>query len=220
MDDHALNTLLSRVGILEPGDVSYKMFLTRFQDRSDQGMTYEILKRKEKKLLERPGTPGSTVTRIETKILSMLQSDYLSLVAAFHKLDRANKNTIAKSEFQALLESRFGLEMDSDELNRLLKNVQLDKKENIKYPEFLSQFDAGRENKSLFAPTEYTSASRARSVKKRKTEDLNNLIEFVLQDGVTKVEEHFREIDQLNHGLISAQLLQEMNAVNCGLNLG
>jgi hypothetical protein len=60
--------------------------------------------------------------------------------------------------------------MDSDEFNRLLKNVPLDKKENIKYPEFLSQFDAGRENKSLFAPTEYTSASRARPVKKRKTE--------------------------------------------------
>ena len=53
-DDHALNTLLSRVGILEPGDVNYKMFLTRFQDRSDQGMTYEVLKRKEKKILERP----------------------------------------------------------------------------------------------------------------------------------------------------------------------
>ena len=82
-DDHALNTLLSRVGILEPGDVNYKMFLTRFQDRSDQGMTYEVLNRKEKKILERPGTPGSTVTRIESKILSMLQSDYLSLVAAF-----------------------------------------------------------------------------------------------------------------------------------------
>jgi len=67
--------------------------------------------------------------------------------------------------------------MDSDELNRLLKNVQLDKKENIKYPEFLSQFDAGRENKSLFAPTEYTSASRARSVKKRKTEGMKSLTE-------------------------------------------
>ena len=36
-DDNALNSLLSRCGILEPGDVNYKMFLARFQDRSDQG---------------------------------------------------------------------------------------------------------------------------------------------------------------------------------------
>ena len=36
-DDNALNALLSRCGILEPGDVNYKQFLHRFQDRSDQG---------------------------------------------------------------------------------------------------------------------------------------------------------------------------------------
>ena len=46
-------------------------------------MTYELLKRKEKRIMERSGTPGSSVTLIESKLLSMLQSDYLSLVAAF-----------------------------------------------------------------------------------------------------------------------------------------
>ena len=36
-DDHALNTLLSRCGVLEPGPVNYVKLLERFQDRSDQG---------------------------------------------------------------------------------------------------------------------------------------------------------------------------------------
>ncbi len=40
--------------------------------------------------------------------------------------------------------------------------------------------------------------------------DLNNLIEFVLQDGVTKVEEHFREIDQLNHGWLTVETLYQL----------
>ena len=109
-DDHALNTLLSRCGVLEPGPVAYVKLLERFQDRSDQGMTYEMLKRKDKRIIERSGTPGSTVTTIESKLLSMLQSDYLSLVAAFHKLDRENRDVVTQSEFRALLESRFGLE--------------------------------------------------------------------------------------------------------------
>ena len=49
------------------------------------GMTYEMLKRREKRVVgpETGSLVGSTVTAIESAILSMLQSDYLSLVAAF-----------------------------------------------------------------------------------------------------------------------------------------
>ena len=36
-DDHALNSMLSRCGVLEPGPVNYVKLLERFQDRSDQG---------------------------------------------------------------------------------------------------------------------------------------------------------------------------------------
>ena len=48
-------------------------------------MTYEMLKRREKRVVapEKGSMVGSTVTAIEAAILSMLQSDYLSLVAAF-----------------------------------------------------------------------------------------------------------------------------------------
>ena len=40
----------------------------------------------------------------------------------------------------------------------MLRSVPMDKKGNIRYPDFLAQFDAGRDNKSLFAPSEFTSA--------------------------------------------------------------
>ena len=39
-DDHALNSMLSRCGVLEPGPVNYVKLLERFQDRSDQGESY------------------------------------------------------------------------------------------------------------------------------------------------------------------------------------
>ena len=49
-----------------------------------------MLKRREKRVVgpETGSLVGSTVTAIESAILSMLQSDYLSLVAAFQWVKR------------------------------------------------------------------------------------------------------------------------------------
>ena len=55
----------------------------------------------------------------------MLQSDYLSLVAAFHKLDRENRDVVTQSEFRALLESRFGLDLSEAEFGRMMTRVPL-----------------------------------------------------------------------------------------------
>ena len=52
---------------------------------------------------------------------------------------------------KALLESRFGLEMEKKDFDNMLRRVPLDKKGNVRYPEFLATFDAGRfDNKSLW----------------------------------------------------------------------
>ena len=45
-DDHALNSMLSRCGVLEPGPVNYVKLLERFQDRSDQGESYFLYRKK------------------------------------------------------------------------------------------------------------------------------------------------------------------------------
>ena len=209
-DDHALNTLLSRCGVLEPGPVAYTKLLERFQDRSDQGMTYEMLKRKDKRIIERSGTPGSTVTTIESKLLSMLQSDYLSLVAAFHKLDRDNRDVVTQSEFRALLESRFALELTQTEFGRMINRVPLDEAGLVRYPEFLATFDAGRyDNKSLFdAKSEYTSASQFVTEKTRSLGKLEGIIRRKLAENTSGFEAKFAEVDQLNQGNLTPMSVQ------------
>ena len=75
----------------------------------------------------------------------------MSRYSTFSKLDRENKDVISVSEFQALLESRFGLELSKIEFEKMLRRVPLDKKGNVRYPDFLATFDAGRfDNQSLF----------------------------------------------------------------------
>ena len=66
-----------------------------------------------------------STSKTESKLLSMLQSDYLSLVAAFHKLDRENRDVVTQSEFRALLESRFGLDLSEAEFGRMMTRVPL-----------------------------------------------------------------------------------------------
>ena len=57
---------------------------------------------------------------------------------------------------KALLESRFGLEMEKKDFDNMLRRVPLDKKGNVRYPEFLATFDAGRfDNKSLWEVKNY-----------------------------------------------------------------
>ena len=58
---------------------------------------------------------------------------------------------VRRSLIKALLESRFGLEMEKKDFDNMLRRVPLDKKGNVRYPEFLATFDAGRfDNKSLW----------------------------------------------------------------------
>lgn len=49
----------------------------------------------------------STITAVEAKLLTMLQSDFLSLLGMFNKLDKNNSDVISPQELRAALESKF-----------------------------------------------------------------------------------------------------------------
>ena len=48
----------------------------------------------------------STVTAVEAKLLTMLQSDFLALLGMFNKLDKNNNDVISQQELRAALESK------------------------------------------------------------------------------------------------------------------
>lgn len=59
----------------------------------------------------------------------------------FSKIDKLGLDYISQEEFRAAIESRFNLEMTEPQFRMLVDRVPLDEDGNVKYAEFMAQFD-------------------------------------------------------------------------------
>ena len=57
------------------------------------------------------------------------------------KIDKIGQDIISQEEFRAAIESRFNLEMTGQQYRMLIDRVPLDGDGNVKYAEFMAQFD-------------------------------------------------------------------------------
>ena len=57
------------------------------------------------------------------------------------KIDRLGLDILSQEEFRAAIESKFGLEMTDDQFRAMLDRVPLDEEGNVKYADFMTQFD-------------------------------------------------------------------------------
>ncbi|XP_039398195.1 EF-hand calcium-binding domain-containing protein 6-like isoform X3 [Mauremys reevesii] len=146
------NLFLARCGLENSQTgINYLDLLRNFQDRSDRGITCKILSNPKHKF-HREGSisPASTLTAIEAKLANLFQSDFLSLLATFQKIDRLQREVISQQEFQAAVESRFGVEITDEEFELLLDRIPLDEDGNVRYPQFMAMFDSRKGLPSLF----------------------------------------------------------------------
>ncbi|XP_044875314.1 EF-hand calcium-binding domain-containing protein 6-like isoform X4 [Mauremys mutica] len=146
------NLFLARCGLENSQTgINYLDLLRNFQDRSDRGITRKILSNPKHKF-HREGSisPASTLTAVEAKLANLFQSDFLSLLATFQKIDRLQREVISQQEFQAAVESRFGVEITDEEFELLLDRIPLDEDGNVRYPQFMAMFDSRRGLPSLF----------------------------------------------------------------------
>nr|XP_058971581.1 EF-hand calcium-binding domain-containing protein 6-like [Pocillopora verrucosa] len=233
--DKQLDDFIARCGIeASNGKISYKEFLRRFQDRSEQGMPHKILANPLHRYHHSEGGSNySTTSAIEARMMDMFQKEFLALLGTFHNIDRKDSGLLTQQQFRAAIEGRFELNMSEQEFESFLKKVPIDSDGMVKYVEFMSKFDTF-ESKSLFdrssimdrkeaLPTLPEIDSPPMSPKKqfrpmktmdsynsqegRSVEELKALIKSVLQHNYQAFEEAFYELDELNSKKMSPNMM-------------
>ncbi|XP_069055700.1 EF-hand calcium-binding domain-containing protein 6-like [Pleurodeles waltl] len=219
------NLFLARCGLENSlTGINYMDFLKNFQDRSDRGFTHKILSNPKHKFHREGGTsPASTLTAVEAKLTTLFQSDFLSLLATFHKIDKLERNIISQQEFRAAIESRFGLEITEEEFELLLDRIPLDEDGNVRYPQFMAMFDSRRGVPTLFdeksiarsasPPSEdmetkmYPRApsSKEEYISGRTPEQLFKIIKILLSKNYHAVEKEFEDLDEMNSRRLSQE---------------
>nr|XP_033799338.1 EF-hand calcium-binding domain-containing protein 6-like [Geotrypetes seraphini] len=230
-----LNLFLARCGLENNlSGISYMDFLRNFQDRSDRGIIHKMLSNSKHKF-HREGaiSPASTLTAIEVKLANLFQSDFLALMATFQKIDKLERNVISQQEFQAAIESRFGLEITDEELERLLDRIPLDEDGNVRYLQFMAMFDSRRGVPSLFneksddeekIPKHLNAYSSTEDYDSRRTpKQLFKIIKNLLHKNYSAIEKEFEELDEMNSRRLTQEnmyfLLKRFN-INPEITLG
>lgn len=57
------------------------------------------------------------------------------------QIDKHNQGFISKEQFRAVLEQSCGLNLTEEQFNSFIDHVPLDKRGQVRYPEFMAQFD-------------------------------------------------------------------------------
>ena len=70
-----------------------------------------------------------------------MRSYWLIFVCPYSKIDKLGLDYISQEEFRAAMESRFNLEISDAQFEGLIDKVPLDEEGNVKYAEFMAQFD-------------------------------------------------------------------------------
>lgn len=152
-----LAAFLSRCSVSanKNGTVPYREFLHRFQDRSEKGMTHTILTdNKHRFNNDVKSENGSNLSAIEAQLMNMFQRDFLALLGTFKSIDKLETNVISQEEFRAAMESRFNLTLTQDQFDGFVDRIPLDEDGNVKYTDFMQQFDTRGMAASLFPSKE------------------------------------------------------------------
>ncbi|XP_072113230.1 EF-hand calcium-binding domain-containing protein 6 isoform X1 [Mobula birostris] len=192
--------------------IKYIDFLRNFQDRSEKGMPHKILSNPKHKF-NNEGSVSlcSTMTAIEAKLTRLFQSDFLALLATFHKIDKLEMNVVSQQEFRAAIESRFGVEITDEEFELLIDRIPLDEDGNVRYPQFMAMFDSRKGVSSLFDEKsviltgqkglqEKQSSGQLDEDKRygRTPEQLFKVIKTLLYKQYQEVEREFEQLDEIN----------------------
>lgn len=75
----------------------------------------------------------------------MRKTKFVKIISLFtlfsSKIDRLGLDILSQEEFRAAIESKFGVEMTDKQFRSMLDGVPLDEDGNVKYSEFMAQFD-------------------------------------------------------------------------------
>ncbi|EDO36810.1 predicted protein [Nematostella vectensis] len=135
---------LSRFGCRHDEMVPYRKILDMCQDRTDKGLLQKIMEDPKHRFNKSRDSQIGTTTAVdaEARLLDLLHSDFLSLLGAFKSLDRENMGVVKKYQFKELLEARFGIRLNKEQLAAIRLRIGDDPASGlVPYPRFLEEFN-------------------------------------------------------------------------------
>ncbi|MBN3281943.1 EFCB6 protein, partial [Polyodon spathula] len=218
-----LSLFLARCGLDEASsDVSYTDFLQQFQDRTEKGMSQRILSDPNHRFNQAGSlTCYSTLSALEAKLINLLQSDFISLLGDFHKMDTLKTDTVSPQQFRTAIETRFSIRMTDEEVECLLEKTPQDKLGNVRYLEFLAKFDSSNGVRNLFEDGQTIVTQFSRKTKRAgQLEDYKNrerthfqlskIIKDLLKKNFQSVESAFNELDEMNTRRLSPETMYQL----------
>lgn len=166
LEKSLLGAFLSRCGVKpQPEGIPYRDFLQRFQDRSEAGITHQVLANTKHRFHKDPhvadmekdencrssSRPMTSLSSVEARLVQLFQKDFLLLLGILKSCDALEKGSVPAETFRKILRDQYGFDFSDNEFNLfLLENLPLDKNGDVKYVDLMKQFDTRCSEPSLF----------------------------------------------------------------------
>ncbi|CAH1800191.1 unnamed protein product [Owenia fusiformis] len=137
------------------GQVNYKEFLTKYQNRSEQGLVNRIVTSQFHLFGQDylPPVDGETLSteELEARLVDFYHGDFLHLLGALQICDNYDIGVVTQFEFRDCIEKTLGYTMSEKQWKVLLNEVGVDKEGLLLYAKFMERFNIipGSWNKRL-----------------------------------------------------------------------
>ncbi|KAH9581390.1 hypothetical protein MS3_00008544 [Schistosoma haematobium] len=138
-----LGSFFTRYGltITNKGLLPYAELFRRFQDRSEAGVLHQMLTYT---LMTRKGSTGEqneNIIQLEHELIRKFHRDFLTSLNTFRNFDLQRSGIVSPENFRIILFNHFGYEFTKESFNEFLNLLPLDLNGNVKYAEFMRQFN-------------------------------------------------------------------------------
>ncbi|TNN11001.1 EF-hand calcium-binding domain-containing protein 6 [Schistosoma japonicum] len=120
----------------------YGELFRRFQDRTEAGVLHQMLtdtlmtKRKSFKNDE-----NENILQLEHELIRRFHGDFLHLLNTLRNFDLQRSGVVSPETFRIILYNHYGYEFTTESFNEFLNYLPLDFNGNVKYTEFMRQFN-------------------------------------------------------------------------------
>ncbi|XP_041352122.1 EF-hand calcium-binding domain-containing protein 6-like isoform X2 [Gigantopelta aegis] len=125
------------------GQVSYRDFLHKYQSRSDNSLTAQVMSNRDQ-CVRKNGYPAETLSAVEleARVVDYLHSDFITLFNQFRMLDKNNIGVVSQFDFRNALERATGCQISEVQWDQLKMDLGLGASGAlINYQTFLQRFD-------------------------------------------------------------------------------
>ncbi|CAH8633597.1 unnamed protein product [Schistosoma rodhaini] len=127
--------------ITSKGLLPYAELLRRFQDRTEAGVLHQMLTYS---LIHRKGSfdeQNENIIKLEYELIRKFHRNFLTLLNTFRNFDLQRSGTVSPENFRIILFNHYGYEFTKESFNEFLNLLPLDMNGNVKYAEFMRQFN-------------------------------------------------------------------------------